>query len=310
MKSRSTLAAGCAAAFPCQDRIGLLLRAAADQLPPMLAAHPSCDVLTYNCVCCQWHRSSACVVSIHAGAAGVRVAERPELVAAHTRRRLPGKEEYTRSCTVIIAYRQRMLPESLEISIYGHICCLCRVFHTRCSCARGPGGRRRGPKYLRHQRCGSSHHTPAARCVACAQALSMHHLACRQSRQGSRTPEGDTVQSGDAYSSVSTRRFQGILSSNISSFGSSSPIYNPILLSMQQKAGHRREVVQLGSATAAPGLLASLARDGELRTWDVPSSSCTSCSPSVATSMVRFSTFSRQSGTDATPRCSPKSGTV
>lgn len=44
--------------------------------------------------------------------------------------------------------------------------------------------------------------------------------------------------------------------------------------------------MQLGGAAAAPRLLTSLARDGELRTWDWPTSACTSASASAAASMV------------------------
>lgn len=53
-------------------------------------------------------------------------------------------------------------------------------------------------------------------------------------------------------------------------------------------AGHSKEVVQLGSADGVPTLLASLARDGELRTWDVACGACTSASASQATSLVRL----------------------
>lgn len=42
----------------------------------------------------------------------------------------------------------------------------------------------------------------------------------------------------------------------------------------------------LASAAAAPQLLASLSRDGELRTWDVAAGACTSASASQATSLV------------------------
>lgn len=50
--------------------------------------------------------------------------------------------------------------------------------------------------------------------------------------------------------------------------------------------GHSREVVQLASAAAAPKLLASLSRDGELRTWNVAAGACTSASASQATSLA------------------------
>jgi hypothetical protein len=52
-------------------------------------------------------------------------------------------------------------------------------------------------------------------------------------------------------------------------------------------AGHAKEVVQLASVARAPTLLASLSRDGEVRTWDVASGACTSASASQACSLVR-----------------------
>ena len=52
-------------------------------------------------------------------------------------------------------------------------------------------------------------------------------------------------------------------------------------------AGHAKQVVQLGGTAAAPALLASLSRDGELRTWDVARGACTSASASQACSLVR-----------------------
>lgn len=52
-------------------------------------------------------------------------------------------------------------------------------------------------------------------------------------------------------------------------------------------AGHGQQVVQLASAAGAPALLASLARDGELRTWDAAAGACTSASASQAVSLVR-----------------------
>lgn len=52
-------------------------------------------------------------------------------------------------------------------------------------------------------------------------------------------------------------------------------------------AGHAKQVVQLGGAAAAPALLASLSRDGELRMWDVARGACTSASASQACSLVR-----------------------
>jgi hypothetical protein len=52
-------------------------------------------------------------------------------------------------------------------------------------------------------------------------------------------------------------------------------------------AGHAKQVVQLGGAAAAPALLVSLARDGELRTWDVARGACTFATPSQACSLVR-----------------------
>lgn len=50
--------------------------------------------------------------------------------------------------------------------------------------------------------------------------------------------------------------------------------------------GHAREVVELAATAAAPRLLLSLSRDGNLRLWDVPSETCLSSLQTDATCIV------------------------
>lgn len=50
--------------------------------------------------------------------------------------------------------------------------------------------------------------------------------------------------------------------------------------------GHKREVLELAAVPAAPRLLLSLSRDGNLRLWDVPSETCLSSIHTDATCIV------------------------
>lgn len=50
--------------------------------------------------------------------------------------------------------------------------------------------------------------------------------------------------------------------------------------------GHAREVVELAAVPAAPRLLLSLSRDGNLRLWDVPSETCLSSLQTDASCVV------------------------
>lgn len=50
--------------------------------------------------------------------------------------------------------------------------------------------------------------------------------------------------------------------------------------------GHTKEVVDLAATAAAPRLLLSLSRDGNLRLWDVPSETCLSSLQTDATCIV------------------------
>ena len=53
-------------------------------------------------------------------------------------------------------------------------------------------------------------------------------------------------------------------------------------------AGHAKEVVDLAGSPARAGLLASLARDGNLRLWDAASGACLASHDSDATCLVRL----------------------
>ena len=57
-------------------------------------------------------------------------------------------------------------------------------------------------------------------------------------------------------------------------------------------AGHAKEVVDLAGSPARAGLLASLARDGNLRLWDAGSGGCLASHDSDATCLVRFAAVS------------------
>jgi WD40 repeat protein len=50
--------------------------------------------------------------------------------------------------------------------------------------------------------------------------------------------------------------------------------------------GHSREMVELAAVPAAPRLLLSLSRDGNLRLWDVPSEACLASLQTDATTIV------------------------
>lgn len=52
-------------------------------------------------------------------------------------------------------------------------------------------------------------------------------------------------------------------------------------------SGHVKEVVDLAACAARPGLLASLARDGNVRVWDAPSGACLASHTSDASCLVR-----------------------
>lgn len=55
---------------------------------------------------------------------------------------------------------------------------------------------------------------------------------------------------------------------------------------MRLLCGHKREVLELAAVPAAPRLLLSLSRDGNLRLWDVPSETCLSSKQTDATCIV------------------------
>lgn len=52
-------------------------------------------------------------------------------------------------------------------------------------------------------------------------------------------------------------------------------------------AGHTKEVIELAACAQQPALLLSLAKDGNVRLWDVPSEACLSTLQTEASSMVR-----------------------